>query len=595
MDPEPVRDCTLRLHNRGASAADTIGTAFLAPILNPVQPESSYALTAWHVVRNAVAAGHRICGTHKSGTTVDCIIVAADKVQDVAIVRLVGTEQWPPLMCSPYPSGGGAVLLCGHPVGFTTFAEEAHGELRGKQQDLEDGQQVIEVVSPEVASSVLPMTDERPGKTPRDFWKGISGGPVVIRPDHTSPLYFAIGIVKRVSPDGVAGRVYCVPIEAAAALCSRSGLCLDLSSTESRESLTPSVLISSIFSNVDDPVREQVAWDQISNLFFARRDVEALLRAVVQMPGSYGLTRAELPFLRYFLARLFLKNGDSSLAFSMFQTALTDSGRMATRTAARLRSLVQARILAEEAHAGPWRRRLQKLEEARRSIEGLSGVPDSYISAELTSLIGLECQGLFSVAHQLPPSAIDVLERLVQDHQALMLQDPLSAPKQAVVHTAMKVLTTLWRSPPTAITAATLRQLAATARTQAAARRNSIFYVQSLLMDAVAAIIDNDQTAVERLVFVGDLLRRSRLSLAHEGIAQLLVFLAQWAPSSAELIDVWTKRPKILSPSQQFTLLTSIGIEPTVAGRSLAASVHWMNEVQKRKAIYECDVKIFVS
>lgn len=594
MNPEHLREFVLRLHTGSNFLTDTVGSAVVAPVFDAARPEAVFAITAWHVVAGEVAARRKVFATRRGSETVECSVVATDRNDDLAILNLHGSPRWPPLLCTNYLATENPVVLCGHPVGFTTFGSEALGELRGIQVDLEDGSRVIEVVSAEIAASVRPATEQHPGKSPRDYWRGLSGGAAVITPGEAGTTPFAVGIVKRVSEDGVAGRVYCVPMDRAAALCSRNRLCLDLSDVRPLIDIAPTILFGSICSNLDDPRREQYAWDHISNLFFARENVEGLIRTAVNSPRASGISPADVPFLHYFWGRLSLKTGNYPAAAKHFQDAEHAAARAGGSAALRLRALIRARILADEAHSGPWKSRLRTLQQARNTLEGLRGAPDSYISAELASLIGWECEGLFKVAPELPPDAITALQTLVADHERLLVRDQVSAPKQLVVSTAMKVLGTVWGYSPAADIAGALRQLAAKASVQATTRRNSIFYIQSVLMDAVAAVVDNDDSAVSKLMFVGDLLRRHHLTVMHEGIAQLLVFLASRTPSMAELITTWTTRPAVLDPRSNLAVLAQLGIDRAVAAEALLQSTHWLNEVQKHRVIYECDARLLM-
>jgi hypothetical protein len=594
MDLSSLQAFTLRIHLAGASPAASLGSAFVAPILDPQGPERQFALSAYHVVAEAHRKGEALAATKcEDGreVTVRCIPVVLDAAADFAVLRLVDAPPWTPVPCSDELPSDKVVAICGHASGLPTFSEEAIGEFRGLKRDNDTGQMVLAIVSAEVAATTTPNTRTADGVNPRDVWSGISGGAAVALAQDRSPSS-AIGIVKTFSRDGVGGRVYCIPMRQAAEICLRAGLCLDVTSPVADQADAARTL-SAFLVDLDDPDRERLAWDGLSDLFFARVDVERQLHAAVA-GSSTMIRRDDKPFVEYFLGRIFLKKGDERRANQFLASAVSSASGSSAYGQSRLRALVNARLLASEATTGPWKVRFRRLDEARQTLEGLHRVPDAYIGAELASLIGWECQGLFSIAPELPPPAIEELQRLVSVHESLLVKDPRGLPKQAVVSTAMAILTVLWRFALAEDTAEILRALARRGRSQARARRNSIFFVQMVLVDAIASLVEAAPNGLSLLLFAGNLMRAHRLTILHEGVSQLVVFLGSRLPEFAVLFDLWIAKADGLNPQEKLSLIENAGIDRTMAARAFAASNGFTIMSRKHAALYEADFDALV-
>lgn len=137
------------------------------------------------------------------------------------------------------------------------------------------------------------------------------------------------------------------------------------------------------------------------------------------------------------------------------------------------------------------------------------------------------------------PSIKDAISEILDLHTMLLQNYPVQLQKQDVVNTSLKWLTNLW-SIHGAIDEKELSNDIKKGFEQSLKRKNSIFYIQSMNAYAISLLLRNEiSRAFNTFFLVIDLLHREKISMSHEGVKQLFLYVKDKFPKYYMLIKLY--------------------------------------------------------
>jgi hypothetical protein len=588
MRPESFRAVVGHVLVFTSGSWERAGTCFCIPAWNRGTRDLSYFVTARHVVIEAVAWGRPVkivIGAPE--IEAEGRVVAGDETSDLALLEVHGVFDTSP--CS-LDQEGGPVVLIGYPAAFAR-QELTHAEWRTVVPHVgKDGPyEIISLYCEEIAQSVPSLF---PG-SPLDLWKGLSGGPCVLMSEAKSgDLQYALGVVISVAPEGVAGRVSCASMRSLQGLCFRAGLCLEFVEPVHHSQRIGKEVFGEILRGLTVPSSEQHSWNQISNLFFHESGIIRELENSVVCPREYGVDSEDIPFIEYFLGRLWLKKGNAKNADRHFNAAVLGAQRIEKHARTRLQTLIGARRAAEHPLSGPWTRHFERLKAVRGRLENIPSVGDDYKSLELASLIGWQSMKLFLRAGKLSAEGRLELGELARGHIGIVEQLKDARPNQEVVSTALRILVSLWSGSTGAI--ADVEQESLRGFIQAKARHNSIFFIQMLLARALVAWqLHNLVEAYALALLVAELLKSLDLTLEHEGIAQLNAYIVSHDEQLKRILSIPGRWHNGTNLHDKRNSVVDAGLDGPEAEKVIMLLLQWLNAARIHKHLYEADADDF--
>ena len=582
------------LIKEGSHPFNLLGISFHVPIWSVDNNSNDYLVTCNHIVSEAVAWHRELILTNSRSQSVRCEVLITDPVSDLAILHSLS-----PLISSPLPCANdvqpGLVMMRGYPKGLQMEGSEAWGNSYGIETDGRDGSQVLDVSSEDIAHSWIVPFEKSKGATAQDIWRGISGGPVGLCLDSERMEFsYIVGIIKSLSPQGVGGRVYCVPITSLRRLCYDKKLFLEIVDPIPRKVELTKQWIGEILSGLDDPIREQEAWYHVSNLFFQGSPIIQILNDVLKDPFRYQIDISDEQFIRYFLARFAFKKGERNEAMRYLSQCREHAQEMGSVASRRILTLIEARNITESSIGSNWVARVNRLNDTRMRLAAINNAPDSYVYGEMASLIGLEVMKVFLFALELSSAASGTILEMVHAHQQIMIMDERTRPKQEVVNTVLEILCTLWGIEKSSDPAGQISLSIEKGFRQAKSRRNSIFYQQMMLSRAIELwLIENRNDSLALLTVIGQLLRRSNLTLHHEGIAQLILCLQNISGECAEVIQCSYNCYSQGWHNEMQDFLVTQQIDRNSAKVIVRKSLEWLEHIKGYNNIYDVESSIF--
>lgn len=371
--------------------------------------------------------------------------------------------------------------------------------------------------------------------SPQEIFGGISGAPILLRDGATE---FCVGLVSNIANDSVASNIFGVSSDTIIDCCLQPrGLFRELIGTEfpvdsvQQGGLTSqfNLLIDLVIADpshftLEDPDVEIQLWDKFSDLFYAGHPIDAMLGCGIESARFAFLSSDMQIALRYFLARLYFKRGQTQSALNEFAKIRKEENRVSRSVWARINSLMSSRTLIESPVADP-DIGLDLMLRVGDKFGYLDSVNDEYIANEYASMLGRGLTNLFGIQHEFSTTSQKLINDIYSRHSNLLHEYPKRLCKQDVVNTSIGWLTNLW-----SISSKTdIQKLCLDVDTgfyQAEIRKNSIFHIQSLCCLAISKLLSEEYFSGTTILFlVIQLMRRERLHADHEGISQLLMFL----------------------------------------------------------------------
>ncbi|MFI9536818.1 hypothetical protein ACIG56_26655 [Nocardia fusca] len=369
--------------------------------------------------------------------------------------------------------------------------------------------------------------------------RGLSGAPAAIFTERTP---FVCGMVTRRNTAGMANRIYALRISDIAAFLRSKGYVLQISRRPVGSDNSLGMLTGRLISRLSsEPGGINQLWEDTSELFYSGVAMDELLREILAHPGRYALTDAiQLAGVRYLLARLLSKRGESSAATSMLAEARR---ALPSSTGAPLSAAIDLRLTVQLLSAQGPAARHEHLAAAVGAFESVDSVPENYRAYEVASVLGGEATRVSCSAPFLDGEASTrrYFTRLRDRHSSLVAEYPLDlTDKQEVVGIGLQALTHLFDvddASEGSSRADVLAAVATSGKVAAIQRGNGIFMAQMRILEAIAFRHREDADSAYHLIATTAVaLAGSDVGLQHEGIGAYLTYLDRYDPASSRLL-----------------------------------------------------------
>jgi len=269
-----------------------------------------------------------------------------------------------------------------------------------------------------------------------------------------------------------------------------------------------------------DGRNEQIAWQEISAYFVANSiNAKQLLVATINSNTIKNYSKDVPLVLEFFLAKLLLKQGDRTAAnthFSHIKELIKITGGLDLSIRNRLSLIIESRELAENINVN----NTYGLALVRKSLDKFAEIEaeDKYRAYEIVSILGKSITNIAKNPHLLRPSVLSDIQSIITENDYYIELYDLT--RHRITNTALKWFTTLHTQIlQKGNDGETLRQLAVQGFLYSKQQKNTIFYIQSGLVGAVAYSYNKKTISAYTLAALcGYLMRKNKLGEAHEGI-----------------------------------------------------------------------------
>jgi hypothetical protein len=505
-----------------------LGTAFCVNIMDSSR-SGTFLLTAGHAVRLARHTLMPVGLVSAEGVICSGIVLALNEERYPDVGLIYAEERLAESMACAVLDSPSPVIIRGCPSGVVTQQANMRGWLSGSERiGADDFLDIVlsDLAILEAAESANKSSEMRSRVFPA--LRGLSGAPVAVSGDDESTLI--TGMVVRRNTEGIANRVYAVPIRSVRDYLARIGFTLQLQQRLSTSGTLAGALAGRLVMRLlQSSTGMHELWEEISGLFYQGMPMDDLLRSVIQRPAAYGvggeLAVSELEFL---LAKLIQKRGRQREAMALLRSAAAGAATGRSAGHQRLSALVQLRELGGSSFMLPSGQRRLLFEQAIGRYEGLATIPAEERAYEVASALGVEAAYLSSSesfmsgdarAHRYFLEMTEKHKTLVSEYPGVLLE------KQEVVQLMLQMSSSLWGLKSDAgpdERSSEILNIAAQGSRAALQRTNGIFYCQMIIAQAVAARIGaDDHLAFFLAGLAASALAGSGLTLDHEGLRAL--------------------------------------------------------------------------
>ena len=186
---------------------------------------------------------------------------------------------------------------------------------------------------------------------------------------------------------------------------------------------------------------------------------------------------------------------------------------------------------------------LDQIRVSGETIINLRGTNRLYNANEYASITGKGLTNIFGLLKEedYSISVKKAIADVFDIHTELLKDNPLPLQKQDVVNTSLRWLTNLWgiRVRTDEIQ---LHKDAIIGFQQSVKRKNSIFYIQSMIAYAISLLLQNQEIQATKSFFLVVLLMKiENISMRHEGIRQLFHYVKSKFPNYYEITVLFYK------------------------------------------------------
>jgi hypothetical protein len=514
-------------------AGAVLGSCFRVPVLDSGRAGTFLISTAHGLVVDA-RRGDQVTVVDRAGVRhrADVLVCPPSLVPDVGLLH-VGQSLGRPVDCVGPPPNDAVVVR-----GAVSGLDAEMGTLLGRHAGLESvaGDQLMTVVLEDLGFLESPRAGTDARSLAFAGLRGMSGAPVGHTDSREALVY---GMVVRRNVEGIANRVYALPVEAIRRFLGGHGFALRVGRRFDSTSRSTDLLVGRLITRLlDSPDGLHRLWEDTSELFYSGVPVDAALLEAIRQPDRFALAGVRVAEVEFLLARLLFKRGAERDAMALLRHARQLAGRGSATEFRHLAALIDLRMMLHTAHdLGPARRRAI-FEHNVGAFEQVSGPSDDERAYEVASATGTEANELVSEASfvRRDDSARRHFAALLARHTGLLADHPrLLRDKQEIVNIGLSVIDVMWGER--AEQSEHLAALAARGRLAALQRDNGIFYAQMLLAEAMAARRSGrSYRAFALICVVGAILSASGLQLSHEGVRSYLTYVDEHDAVAAKLL-----------------------------------------------------------
>lgn len=511
---------------------EILGTAFAIKTLFE-EKNKYYLLTAYHVISESEAKGHRIIVEDENGNAYSALRVFPQRLsgeyrefgQDYALLEIYSN-----IMYRGYEitvsNRTSDCLVRGAVPHYSTVFTSIDGKVLGEEKIY--GQK--KVLQLRLNTSLI-FNDQNEFIPQQTILRGLSGAPVLVEMEDET---VCVGVLGNLERDRRGSAQYAVPLKTIIQDClERLHIRYRIFGGKEKEypiyqnkafiELTIGNTENFVFSEEE---LEQQAWNKLSDLFYTGIPADRLLGGIIGSDIILGYNPEVQCALMYFYARLLFKRNNSARAFAVFSDISGMLRKVSRNTKNKLEALISCRRAIEKKIITPGET-LKAIRYAGDKVASLPNSTDTYIAYELASMFGRGLTNLFSVDTDFSCQEKEEIFKIYTEHSRLLEKNPVKLCKQDVVNTSLQWYIGFWQMNKEF----DLQSLSTAVRKgfcQSKKRRNGIFYIQSMISYGIVCILNHEITKAAKILLLSvKLILKEKIQLNHEGVKQLLLLLKE--------------------------------------------------------------------
>lgn len=511
---------------------EILGTAFAIKTFE--NDNKYYLLTAYHVISELEAKGHSIIIKDEENNSFSATKVFPKNLsmqyrefgQDYALLKMYTDKKYQTFDIAIFTKH----LECfvrGAVPHYSTIYTSFIGKILG-EETIFDQKKVLQI---SLDTKQVFDTQNKPVPE-QEILCGLSGAPVLVELDGET---VCVGVLGNLERDRSGSVKYAVLMQTIIEDCLKQ-MHINYRLFNEKETnniwFQENALIELSIGDTDDFLfseesLEQEAWNKLSNLFYKGIPVDIFLQGIIES-NLFQTYNAEVRCaILYFFARLLFKRSKNKMAFEAFQSISKMLRAVSSNTRVKLETLIDSRSAIEQKIKLP-DKTLIAIRYAGDKISNLPNASDEYISYELASLYGRGLTNIFSINNiNYSRQEKENLSKIYYEHKYLLEKYPIKLCKQDVVNTSLQWYLGYW-GVDKEFDLQSLKIAVDTGFAQSKERKNSIFYIQSMIAFGIFCALNEERVrAAKVLLLSAKLMRKEKVLLSHEGVNQLLLILKE--------------------------------------------------------------------
>lgn len=508
-----------------------LGTAFA--IKSFEHSNRYYLLTAYHVISELEAKRHAILVRDENGVIFNAVKLFPNDLsmeyrkfgQDYAMLEMYSDIKYQTFEIAIIEKRLECFVRGAIPH-YSTIYTSIDGKILGEESILNQ-KKVLQI---KLETSLI-FDSQNKVISEQEVLRGLSGAPVLVE---LNGEVVCVGILGNLERDYTGSLKYAVPMRTVVEEClKRLNITYRLFDEKGKNNILfqNEALIELAIGDVDEFLfseenLEQAAWNKLSNLFYKGIPVDILLNNIIESETFLNYNTEVKCAILYFYARLLFKRSKNRIAFGVFHDISNMLCGVSFNTRVKLEALINSRSAIERKIELPCET-LKAIRYAGERIYNLPNTSDEYISNELASMYGRGLTNLFAISIDYSHQEKEDLSQIYLEHKSLLEKNPIKLCKQDVVNTSLQWYLGYWGINKE-FDLQKLSVAISEGFIQSKQRKNSIFYIQSMISYGIwCALNEKKIQAVRILLLSVKLMHKEKVRLDHEGIKQLLLILKE--------------------------------------------------------------------
>lgn len=513
------------------SPSRVLGTAF--GIKTFQESNRYYLLTAYHVISELEAKGRPIIVQDEAGNFMTARKIFPSKLsaeyrmfgQDYGMLEIYSDQKYQTFELAVANERSDCFVRGAIPH-YRTIFTSIDGRLLG-EESIEGEKKVLQL---KLETSLI-FDEENKAIPTQKILRGLSGAPVLAK---INDEWACVGVLGNLEGDRTGSLQYAVPMRTIVKDCLEYlniPYSLQNEKKENNNWFREQALIELAIGDTEEFVfseekLELEAWNKLSNLFYKGNPVERILKELIESEIFYNYNSEVRCAILYFYARLLFKCSKNMLAFQAFHNISELLNEVSAATKIKLEALINSRSSIEKKIELP-QETLNGIRYAGEKIIHLPQASDEYVANELASMYGRGLTNLFSVKMDYSSQEKEDLSKIYLEHKSLLEKNPIKLCKQDVVNTSLQWYLGYWNVSKE-FDLQTLSIAVNNGFIQSKKRKNSIFYIQSMISYGILCAFNNETVQAVKAILLGvKLMHKEKIRLGHEGVKQLLLILQQ--------------------------------------------------------------------
>ena len=508
-----------------------LGTAF--GIKTFQQDNQYYLLTAYHVISEPEAKGRPIIIRDEKGNSMIAKKIFPPELsaeyrmfgQDYGMLEMYSDQKYQPFEIA-IVNRRLDCFVRGTIPHYSTIFTSIDGKILG-EESIEGEKKVLQL---KLETSLI-FDEENKAIPTQKILRGLSGAPVLVK---ISDEMVCVGVLGNLERDRGGSLQYAVPMGTIVEDCLEYfniPYTLWNEEEKSNSQFREDAFIELAIGDTEEFVfseekLELEAWNKLSNLFYKGNPVERILGELIESEGFCNYNAEVRCAILYFYARLLFKCSKNMTAFRCFHNISGLLGGVSAATKLKLEALINSRSAIEKKIELP-QETLNAIWYAGEKISDLPQASDEYVANEPASMYGRGLTNLFSIKTDYSYQEKEDLSKIYLEHKSLLEKNPIKLCKQDVVNTSLQWYLGYWNVSKK-FDLQTLSRAVNNGFIQSKEKKNSIFYIQSMISYGILCAFNNETIQAVKAILLGvKLMHKEKIRLGHEGVKQLLLILQQ--------------------------------------------------------------------